>query len=263
MTNKLALVVAVVLGALSIVLIYKRIEGIKREYEQSAQLVPVLVASRTIAAGTVVTPGDVGTIDMPSQALSALAKSYYQTADRNLVENRKALADVKQGQIFQNYHFEQQSQTSKKMRQMAANLRAITVTVNPTNGLAGMLRPGDSIDVIVTENFEYANPGSLPGSPKEKLKVTRTLLRKVPIIATDANTEAASAYGDYTTITLGLTPDDVNRFYHATDTGSAIHFIKTDDTTTSNVGTLMIPDKAYDEVKAEIDRYMEARGKNR
>jgi pilus assembly protein CpaB len=251
-TNKLALIVAVVLGALSIVLIYKRIEGIKREYEASAQLVPLLVASRNIQAGSVVSPGDVGTIDMPSQALQQLAKTYYQTADRNLVENRKALSDIKQGQIFQNYHFEQSAGGKVNKFRLQGNLRALTVSVSPTNGLAGMLRPGDSIDIVVTQEFAVDSPSTLPGAPKEKIRVTRVLLKKIPIVATDGNTEASSAYSDYSTITLTMPPEDVNRFYFASDSGAAIHFIKTDDATVGNTAGPHIANKDFEEIEPQL-----------
>ena len=52
---------------------------------------------------------------------------------------------------------------------------------------------------------------AIPGL-KDKIKVTRTLLKKITILATDSITDPEANYTDYSTLTIQLQPYEVNRF---------------------------------------------------
>lgn len=257
MTNKLALVVAVVLGVLSIVFIKVYVDKIKFQAEAAAQPVSVYAAARELPAGTVVTAGDIAKIEVPSAALGGFAGS--ECTDKTAIENWKLIAPMKQGQIFQVYHFRQAAGAGKKL-QIPPTFRALTVPVNQTNGLAGMLRPGDKIDVVVTQEFQFSPPGAPPGMAKERIRATRTMLKNVMIRATDASTEADTAYSDYQTITLALSPTDVNRMLHVIDIGAPYHFVKRDEAAIDSNGMdVRFNENDFDEVEAEVRRYFETK----
>jgi pilus assembly protein CpaB len=97
--------------------------------------------------------------------------------------------------------------------QLRAGMRALTFPVDDESSIAGMLAPGDHIDIFFTTT---ANNDS----------VTLPLLTNVPVIATGVRTLANAGYLDerragsgYSTITVSLAPEDAAKIAHAQDVG--------------------------------------------
>lgn len=97
--------------------------------------------------------------------------------------------------------------------QLAPGLRAITFPVDEESSLAGMLSPGDRIDIFFT---------TTAGSET----VTLPLLIDVPIIATGVRTIANASLvsdrmqtGPYRTVTVSVTPEDAAKLALAQDAG--------------------------------------------
>src|SRR5256885_10945310 len=61
---------------------------------------------------------------------------------------------------------------------LGAGMRAITVPVNVSTGVAGFVFPGDHVDIVLTQQVE----GGGDGPP---LKVSETIIRNVRVLATD------------------------------------------------------------------------------
>src|SRR4051812_15969709 len=61
---------------------------------------------------------------------------------------------------------------------LGAGMRAITVPVNVSTGVAGFVFPGDHVDVVLTQNVEGGGDGPA-------LKVSETIIRNVRVLATD------------------------------------------------------------------------------
>src|SRR4051794_26965543 len=61
---------------------------------------------------------------------------------------------------------------------LGAGMRAVTVPVNVTTGVAGFVFPGDHVDVVLTQTVS----GGGDGPP---LKVSETIIRNVRVLATD------------------------------------------------------------------------------
>ena len=247
MTNKLALVVAVVLGVLSIMGIRFYVERIKFQYETTQQLVDVPVAARDIRQGEVVQQQDVMTKQFPRVAVEALGNTRYKGPD-DVQGNRLIAQEVRTGQIFQTFHFRSAGAQTRRLR-VPPGMRAVTIPVNPLNTHCGMLRPGDYIDLIATTDFEMAQTPT--GKPE---RLTRTFLKNVTILATDSITEAESTFSDYTTLTLLLSPGDTRRLFHFMDTGGTFHIVKVDDGK-ENGNDFVNGSKLYDEVRGELQRY--------
>lgn len=253
MTNKLALVVAVALGVLSILGIRFYVEKIKTQYEQTAQLVDVPVASRDLKPGDVIAESDVQTKRFPRAAIEGLGTSYFKEEDKRAIVGLRLYAEIKGQQIFQQYHFTRRG--ARAPLQVPPGFRALTIPVSSVTGLAGMLRPGDNVDVICSEDFKVVPP---PGFEKlfpstERLKFTRTLIRKATILAIDANTEKDASFTDYATVTLLLRPADVNRMCHAIDHGAPLHLTKLGDAEDA-APTMDVtwPDKVYHEFEKDV-----------
>ena len=85
---------------------------------------------------------------------------------------------------------------------LGPGMRAITVAVSATSGVAGFIFPGDRVDVMLTQ--EVAGEGT-------PLKVTETILRNVRVLAVDQRTYAVGEdgkpkFGKSKTVTFEATP---------------------------------------------------------
>jgi pilus assembly protein CpaB len=97
--------------------------------------------------------------------------------------------------------------------------RAISVKVDEESGVSGLIRPGDYVDVVLTQVFEKADPG--------RRAMSETVLRNVRIIAIDqeiaqgegrnANTATAKPAQ---TVSLELTPEQVKKITVAKHIGT-------------------------------------------
>jgi len=94
-----------------------------------------------------------------------------------------------------------------------AGERAVTVAVNEVSGVAGLIRPGDTVDVLVT----FKNGG-------EQEAMTSTILQKIKVLATDRNMNAVTGKANqeeiYKTVTLSVTPHQAQSLALATEQGS-------------------------------------------
>lgn len=86
-------------------------------------------------------------------------------------------------------------------------MRAITVGVNSTKGLANMISPGNMVDII----SEYSLEVTTTTGAEKTVDYTVLLLQKVKVLAVDSSlteAEKAAADDEYSTITLQVTPQE-------------------------------------------------------
>jgi pilus assembly protein CpaB len=219
-TNRLALVVAIVLGVLSILGIRFYVEKIKAQYDVAAQLVDLPVAAHDLRQGEVVTEKDIQMRKFPRAILEGLGK---YMDDKVVIEGSKIVVpEIKQGEVFRQADFRRP--TAQRNLRIGEGYRALTIALNVVNTVGGMLKPTDVVDVVLTSEFKIVSgPTAQVG---KGLKVTRTVLKKVQILALDDKTDPENVFNDYTTATLQVTPDDANKLLNGIDTGSVIHILK-------------------------------------
>ena len=87
---------------------------------------------------------------------------------------------------------------------LTAGMRAITVPVNISSGVAGFVFPGDHVDIVLTQQVQ----GGGDGPP---LKAAETILRNVRVLATDQRITDKDADGKtqvktFSNVTLEVTP---------------------------------------------------------
>ena len=87
---------------------------------------------------------------------------------------------------------------------LGPGMRAVTVAVSATSGVAGFVFPGDRVDIVLTQ--EVAGGGD--GVP---LKVSETVMRNVRVLATDQRMDAKGEDGKavvqrFSMVTLEATP---------------------------------------------------------
>ena len=86
---------------------------------------------------------------------------------------------------------------------LGPGMRAITVPVSVTSGVAGFIVPGDRVDIVLTQEV-----GGGEGPP---LKASETVFRNVRVLATDQRMSAEGEDGkpvvkNFSTVTLEATP---------------------------------------------------------
>jgi pilus assembly protein CpaB len=101
---------------------------------------------------------------------------------------------------------------------LAADSRAISIKVDEESGVSGLIRPGDHVDVVLTQVFEKKDPA--------RRALSELLLRNVRIIAIDQEIEqggrsvSAIAGKSAQTVSLELTPEQVKKITVAKQLGT-------------------------------------------
>jgi pilus assembly protein CpaB len=99
---------------------------------------------------------------------------------------------------------------------LSPGMRAVSVPVSITSGIAGFVFPGDRVDVLTT----YTLPAADGGSRELARKVAETILRDVRVIAIDQNLQAKSGQAMLAhTVTLEVTPKESEILALAGDLG--------------------------------------------
>lgn len=101
---------------------------------------------------------------------------------------------------------------------LAPDSRAISIKVDEESGVSGLIRPGDHVDVVLTQVFEKADPA--------RRALSETVLRNVRIIAIDqeiaqGGRPVGAPLGKMAqTVSLELTPEQVKKITVAKQLGT-------------------------------------------
>jgi len=205
MDKKKALIFAVLLAVVGVILIQLMVSGEKKKYADESQLDLVAVAKNMIAAGTTI---DAGMLMRKKYHKSFIPKEAILWANVNQVIGTAPKADIPAGAPLLTTYFKEGlisgSITGFLSSKIMPGERAFTIRVDNETGVAGLIRPGDFVDIMGT----FDN-GSIP--PR---KVTMTILQAVPVLAigslvgTGGVKNQARQATSYTTITLSVTPEE-------------------------------------------------------
>lgn len=172
----------------------------------------VLVAGTDLESGAVLDAGALAMRDMPVRYVpSATAR----IDDLARVEGHRLAISLKAGDPV-TWSALQGSDEPLFSAQLPAGRRAITVPVDDVNAIAGLLSPGDRIDLLYVDRR-----GAKPR--------VRPFLQQVLVLATGTTTAQPSAGGSasdqmpgpdgFATITLSVTPEEAQRLVLAQRTG--------------------------------------------
>ena len=250
MNNKLALLVAVVLGILSIVGINMYIQKIKQDSIRGEELVDVYVASKRIAAGTTIEDSYITVKQIPSKFVRSLRDS--QIKKREAIVNSKALLDIEENQIIQSYHVDADFKAGQGL-EFRSTSRAITIKVDAVSGIAGMLRPGDYVDVIGCFELQGFGVGGV-----KVPQISTVLMRQIKVLATDQQTDPNSKTPTfaYRTVTLRVKPEQVTKVAHAQMFGK-IFLAKVQDSAIKDRNRYpMTAERLLKESEEELKKYL-------
>ncbi|MGA9583504.1 MAG: Flp pilus assembly protein CpaB [Allosphingosinicella sp.] len=165
----------------------------------------VLVATRALPVGTIIDAEALRFQRWPE----GLVQPAYYIKGKPGVRPADLVGTVVRNEITAGQPFTQGSLIKPGERGFLAaalgpGMRAVTVPVSATSGVAGFIFPGDRVDIVLTQ--EVAGGGD--GVP---LKVSETVMRNVRVLATDQRMSAQGEDGKavvqrFTMVTLEATP---------------------------------------------------------
>jgi pilus assembly protein CpaB len=182
--KKLALLVgALVIAVVTAVMARNMFAGAGAQQAAAAPAVPlgpkVLVAKKALPVGTIVDADSFTFQPWPKE----LMQSVYYVEGQPDGDPKKLLGTVVRYPITAGQPATRGSLVGPQDRGFLAaalgpGMRAITVPVNVTSGVAGFVFPGDHVDMVLTQSVD----GGGSGPP---LKVSETIIRNLRVLATD------------------------------------------------------------------------------
>ena len=192
-------IIAAIILSLTLYIFLKSV-GTKEEAPRSA----VVVASMNIPANTAITEDMVRLAEISadavlpdamtdvSQAIGSTVNSDVYAGEQLLSERIVEFGNADAGSL--SYVVEE-------------GMRAISIDVSTVEGIAGMLKPGNYVDLIAQYQTDTGKTDT-SGNPIYE-QAARIVLQNVKILAVDRYMSASGAPSDtaYTTLTLSVTPE--------------------------------------------------------
>ncbi|WP_106639615.1 Flp pilus assembly protein CpaB [Allosphingosinicella vermicomposti] len=202
------LVGALIVAAVTAVMAKNMFTGASAPQAQATPMVQagpeVLVATRALPVGTII---DAEALRFQPWPKGLIQPAYY--TKENGGDPASLIGTVVRNEITAGQPITQGSLVKPGERGFLAaalgpGMRAITVGVSPTSGVAGFVFPGDRVDIVLTQEVEGGGEG-------EALKVAETVLRNVRVLAVDQSLTAQDESGNnvaktVSTVTLEATP---------------------------------------------------------
>ena len=205
------LVGALVIAAVTAIMAKNMFAGAGAEQAQAAaatQAVPVgpkvLVARKALPVGTIIDAESLTYQPWPTEMM----QSAYYTEGQPDSDMSKLLGTVVRYPITAGQPMTRGALVGPQDRGFLAaalgpGMRAVTVPVNASSGVAGFVFPGDRVDIVLTQEVS--------GGDGPPLKVSETVVRNVRVLATDQRIDSKGEDGKtevrtFSNVTLEATP---------------------------------------------------------
>ena len=170
--------------------------------------VPVLVAARPVQAGTLLKPDDIAVLELPADALPDGAQPESAVARLDLV-GAMARRPLRAHQPLLATDLLRPTDGGFLAAVLAPEHRAVSVAVDAVSGTAGLIWPGDRVDLILTQATDEATV------PPGRRTFGETVLHDLRVIAVDQQLSRGvspeGAAQPNRTVTLEVTPEAAER----------------------------------------------------
>jgi pilus assembly protein CpaB len=214
---------ALVIAVITAVMAKNMFVGAGTEQAQAAPAVPlgpkVLVARKALGVGTIIDAESLTYQPWPKE----LIQSAYYTEGSPESDMTKLLGTVVRYPVTAGQPLTRGALVGPNDRGFLAaalgpGMRAVTVPVNVSSGVAGFVFPGDRVDVMLTQQVA----GGGDGPP---LKVSETIVRNVRVLATDQRIDSKGEDGKtevltFSNVTMEVTPRIAEKIAVAQSMGS-------------------------------------------
>jgi pilus assembly protein CpaB len=204
-----ALIGATAAAAVASFLVYRALERVARP--AAVAMTTVVVASRDVPAGTMLTSDDVKAVDWP--ATTRLATSFATVQE---VVGRGTVDILRENEPLTAAKVAAKGAGAGLQPTIPAGMRAISIHVNEIIGVAGFVTPGSRVDVLVTLDDQDANA--------KKKTMTRMVVSNVQVLTAGTRFDQDQSRKDgkpipTSVVTLMVTPDDAERVALAQNEG--------------------------------------------
>ena len=208
--KKLALLIgALVIAVITAVMAKNMFAGAGAQLAAAASAVPVgpkvLVAKKALQVGTIIDADSFAYQPWPKELMQS---AYYVEGSAD-GDPGKLMGTVVRYQITAGQPVTRGSLVGPQDRgflaaALTAGMRAVTVPVNASTGVAGFVFPGDHVDIVLTQVVS----GGGDGPP---LKVSETIVRNVRVLATDQrfsnkDDDGKTVIKTFANVTMEVTP---------------------------------------------------------
>ena len=223
MRQKILMLAAVFFGVLAFIFTYQQIKQERSKIMNSAVRVRLIRMKTDVSEGDKLMESDIEMYEAMRFA-NAAANTFEIPWDRRTdVIGSPLRSMVRKGDILSWRDFKQVFSKDDRTglpAQTRSGWRAISIPVSQVTSVSGLIRPNNFVDVIGTFHFPDAKGDSSLDT------VTMTILQRVKVLATGADigyaqqNGAAPAARSYSTVTLELTPKEVEMIIFAQQKGS-------------------------------------------
>src|SRR4051812_5715424 len=203
------LVGALLIAAVTAVMAKNMFSGASAPEAQAGPVVPagpeVLVATRTLSVGTII---DAEAFRYQPWPQGLVQPAYFIRGGRG-TEPQSLMGTVVRNEITAGQPLTQGAIVRPGERGFLAaalgpGMRAVTVAVSATSGVAGFVFPGDRVDLVLTQEVQ----GGGDGPP---LRASETIIRNIRVLAVDQRLNARDEHGNQVpqsaaTVTFEATP---------------------------------------------------------
>lgn len=208
--KKLALLIgALVIAAVTAVMAKNMFSGASAPQAQARAVTPegpqVLVATRALPVGTII---DAEAFRFQPWPEGLVQDAYFvrgqQGVDPNSLIGTVVRNEISAGQPVTRGALIRPGERGFLAAALGPGMRAVTVPVSATSGVAGFIFPGDRVDIVLTHEVTGGGDG-------EPLRVSETIIRNIRVLAVDQRITARDAEGNQvaqntSTVTLEATP---------------------------------------------------------
>ncbi|MGE5485128.1 MAG: Flp pilus assembly protein CpaB [Ignavibacteriales bacterium] len=163
--------------------------------KRPAAPVGVVITTRQVPPRTVLTREMLGTKPLPREFADA---SFVTSIDEAV--GKTTTVPLAQGEIVYRSKLATKDQKTALSFHIPAGLRAVTLAVNETSGVAGLIEPGDRVDLVLTLDKETS------GKDRSML-----VMEDIAILAVVQSMDVRDTPGrdlkGYTSLTLAVTPE--------------------------------------------------------
>ncbi|PZO87965.1 MAG: Flp pilus assembly protein CpaB [Sphingomonas sanxanigenens] len=224
--KKIALLVgALIIAAATAFMARSLIQGSSAPVAQAAVVAPqpdgpmVLVATKTLPIGTIIDAGSFRFQPWPKELMQAQYFVKDEKMDPTQLVGRVVRFAVTAGQPVTQDSLVKPGDRGFLAAALGPGMRAVTVSVSQSSGVAGFIFPGDRVDLMVTQEIRGSGDDSAP------LRTSETFVRNLRVLATDQRTDGTDKDGKakvetFQTVTLEATPKIAEKIAVAQSVGT-------------------------------------------
>lgn len=214
--SKTWVAITLLMALITTLLVYNYLQGFQQK--DAAEFKETVAAVQDIQAGTKLTPGMLKTVRIPAEYLHTKA-----VADVKEAAGMYTSVDLIAEEIILKPQLFAAKDSNEMPYRIPEGMRAVTIAVNTISGVAGQIKPGYRVDVLLNTEING-------------IRETFTFLQNIEVLAVGTQIEKKEGPQETGSITLAVDPDQAQRIALAESSGQMKVVLRSheDDKTVNN-----------------------------